>query len=86
VDAPVIQEFPVAMECELEQEVRSGNFYALAGRIINVSADENVLAENGKIDPQKLNAIMFDQFQNGYYCLGEKAGKAWNEGLKIKKQ
>lgn len=86
VNAPVINEFPVAIECELEQEVRSGDFYAVVGKIINISADEKALDENGKINPLKLNAIMFDQFQHGYYSVGEKAGQAWNEGKKFIKK
>ena len=28
----------------------------------------------------KFHALMFDQFQNGYYATGEKVGQAWNAG------
>ena len=38
------------------------------------------LSENGKVDPAKLNALIFDQFQSGYYVSGEKVGQAWNAG------
>ena len=61
VNAPIIDEFPVAMECELSEIIESDNIYAVVGKIINVSADEN-----DKIDVNKLNAIIFDQFQAGY--------------------
>ncbi|MBQ6361253.1 MAG: flavin reductase family protein [Lachnospiraceae bacterium] len=80
VNAPIIEEFPVVMECELEQEIDTETFHAIVGRLVNVKAEEGVLAENGKVDPAKLNAILFDQFQNDYYVIGEKAGKAWGEG------
>lgn len=83
VNAPVITEFPVAMECELAEITETDNIHAVVGRIINVSADENVLSENGKIDPMKLNALIFDQFQSGYYIATEKVGKAWNAGKEI---
>ena len=46
----------------------------------NVAADESVLSENAKVDPAKLNALIFDQFQSGYYVSGEKVGQAWNAG------
>ena len=59
---------------------------AVVGRIVNVSADEKVLSENGKIDPVKLNALIFDQFQNGYYIAKEKVGKAWNAGADLMKK
>lgn len=83
VNAPVITEFPVAMECELAEIVETENLYAVVGTIVNVSADEKVLSENGKIDPVKLNALIFDQFQSGYYVATEKVGQAWNAGMDI---
>lgn len=86
VNAPVIQEFPLAMECELAEFVKTENLEAVVGTIKNVSADEKVLAENGKVDPAKLNAMIFDQFQSGYYAVGEKVGKAWNAGVALMKK
>ena len=85
VNAPIIAEFPVAMECELAEIVETDNLHAVVGTIVNVSADENVLSENGKIDPIKLNALIFDQFQSGYYVATEKVGRAWNAGKEIMK-
>ena len=80
VNAPVIEEFPVVMECELEQVIENDTFYAIVGKIINTSAEESVLDENGKIEPTKVNALVFDQFQLGYYTIGEKVGQAWDAG------
>lgn len=85
VNAPVITEFPVALECELAEIVDTENLYAVIGKIVNVSADEKVLLKNGKIDPMKLNALIFDQFQSGYYVATEKVGQAWNAGKEIMK-
>ena len=85
VNAPVITEFPVALECELAEIVETENLHAVVGTIVNVSADEKVLAENGKVDPVKLNALIFDQFQSGYYVATEKVGQAWNAGKDIMK-
>ena len=86
VNAPVITEFPVTMECELAEITETENLHAVVGRIVNVSADEKVLSENGKIDPVKLNALIFDQFQNGYYVAKERVGKAWNAGADLMKK
>lgn len=85
VNAPVIEEFPVVMECELAEIAKTETIYAIVGRIVNVGAEEAVLSENGKIDPAKLNALMFDQFQSGYYVTGEKVGQAWNAGAGLAK-
>ena len=83
VNAPIIEEFPLVMECELETIIDDGQLYAIIGKIENVAAEERILSENDKIDITKLNALIFDQFQYGYYVTGEKVGKAWNEGKKL---
>ena len=85
VNAPVIDEFPVAMECELAEVVETETMYCIVGKIVNVAAEESVLSENGKVNPAKLNALIFDQFQNGYYVTGEQVGRAWNAGAALAK-
>ncbi|MCM1193982.1 MAG: flavin reductase family protein [Acetatifactor muris] len=86
VNAPVIEEFPVVMECELAEVVDTENLHVVVGRIMNAAAEESVLSENGKVDPEKLSALIFDQFQSGYYVSGEKAGQAWNAGAELMKK
>ena len=83
VNAPVIEEFPVTMECELAEITETPNLYAVVGKIVNVSADEKVLNEKGKIEIAKLNALIFDQFRHGYYVSGGQVGKAWNAGAAL---
>lgn len=82
VDAPLIDELPMALECRLvsydEESCR------MVGEIVNVSAEESVLDENGKIDPQKLQPITFDPVNNAYLKLGEKVGNAFRDGLALK--
>ncbi len=85
VNAPVVEEFPLVMECELADVVENDSFYCIVGKIVNTAAEESVLSENGKVDPAKLEALIFDQFQNGYYVTGEKVGKAWNAGAGLMK-
>ena len=82
VDAPLIDELPMALECRLvsydEESCR------MIGEIVNVSAEESVLDENGKIDPGKLQPITFDPVNNAYLKLGEKVGNAFRDGLALK--
>lgn len=80
VNAPIITEFPVTLECELAEITETQNMHAIVGKIVNVSADEKVISENGKINPLELNALIFDQFQAGYYVATEKVGQAWSAG------
>ena len=82
VDAPLIDELPMAVECELISY--DPESCRLVGRIVNVSADESVLGENGKVDPAKLQPITFDPVHHHYLALGEKAGQAFHDGLTLK--
>ncbi len=86
VHAPIIEEFPVVMECELLEFLKTEYVSGIVGKIVNVKAEENVLSENGKIDPLKLKALTFDQFQHGYYTTGEKIAKAWDAGVGLMKK
>ena len=82
VDAPLIDELPMALECEVisydEESCR------LVGRIVNVCADESVLGENGKVDAAKLQPITYDPMNHHYLVLGEKVGQAFHDGLALK--
>ena len=81
VDAPVIDEFPLTLDCELLKVSEDGN---IIGKIVNVSADESILGEDGKIDSAKLQAISFDPVHNAYLKLSEKVGNAFQDGAKLK--
>ena len=82
VDAPLIDELPMALECRLLNY--DPETCCLMGEIINVSADERVLDENGKIDPAKFQPITFDPVHNTYRVIGDVVGKAFSDGLKLK--
>lgn len=87
VDAPVIEEFPLTLECravEFRDDPRLG--YQIIGEIVNVLADETVLDEGGKINPARLNAFAFDQMRHGYYRIGEKVGQAFHDGAGLMKK
>ena len=68
------------MECEFLEETSCG----IVGRVLNVTADEEVLT-NGNVDISKLDAIAYDPFTNGYYVVKERVGNAFKDGLSIKK-
>lgn len=82
VDAPVIKELSVAVECRLKSyDPQSGR---LVGEIVNVSVDERVLDGNGNVDVTKVAPITFDPFNNAYVTLGKISGKAFSDGKNIK--
>lgn len=82
VDAPLIDELPMALECEVI--TYDAETCRLVGRIVNVCADVSVLSENGKVDVFKLKPITYDSMNHHYLVLGEKVGQAFYDGLKLK--
>lgn len=81
VDAPIISELPMAVECELIGY--DAETCRLVGKVINVCADESILT-GGKIDPAKLKPITYDGMNHAYLVLGEKVGNAFSDGAKLK--
>ena len=82
VNAPLIDELPMALECELISY--DPGTCRLVGKIVNVSADESILGENGRVDPKKLRPITFDPMNHTYIALGEVVGQAFKDGAKLK--
>ncbi len=85
VNAPIIDEFPYVMECELAEVINTENMYAIVGKIVDTKAEESILDEKDKVEVEKLQALIFDQFKHGYYVSGDKVGKAWNAGKDLMK-
>lgn len=79
VDAPIIEEYPLTLECTVESFIDG----TLIGNVVNVSIDEDYLDENGKIDVEKMEVIAFDMINNTYRVLGENVGNAFKDGLEL---
>ncbi len=81
VNAPVIEELPLTVECKLLKFNEDG---ICIGNIVNISADESILNENGKIDAKKLDPIIYDSVTHAYWNFGEIIGHAFSDGNKLK--
>ncbi len=84
VDAPIINEYKLTLECKvvkLEEDENGGA--RVVGEVVNMSADESVLDEEGKVDLEKLQPVVFDSAKNLYRIVGEKVGEAWGSGKAI---
>ena len=82
VDAPLIEELPMALECRVISY--DPETCRLVGEIVNVCADESVLDADGKVDVRKLQPITYDSMHHQYLVLGEKVGQAFHDGLALK--
>lgn len=83
VDAPVINEFPICLECSFVEYQNNEYGCGVIGKVMNVTADEKVTV-NGKVDISLVNAIAFDPYTHGYYKVAERVGDAFKDGLKLK--
>ena len=79
IDAPIINEFPICMECEFIEYGDCG----IIGKVINTSVDVNAM--NGdKVDIEKVSAIAFDPYTHGYYTVTKRVGNAFKDGMQLK--
>lgn len=83
VDAPVINEFPLCLECEFVEYQDNDYGCGVIGKVVSITADESVM-KDGKVDMSLVNAIAFDPYTHGYYRVSERVGEAFKDGLKLK--
>lgn len=83
VDAPVINELPVAIECEFVEFQDDATGIGVIGKVVRTSVEEANL-KDGKVDIDSLEALAFDPYTHGYYKVGTRVGEAFKDGLKLK--
>lgn len=83
VDAPVIQEFPLTLECKVAELREIRGHVEIIGEVVNMSADESVLDENGQVDADLLHTLSYDRVKRVYRTLGGVAGQAYEIGKKL---
>lgn len=84
VDAPIINEFPICMECDFIEYQDDEYGCGVIGKVLNVSADERVM-KGDNVDIELVDAIAFDPYTHGYYKVTKRVGEAFKDGLKLKK-
>lgn len=83
VNAPIINEFPLCLECEFIEYQTNEYGCGVIGKVVNVTASDSIMV-NGKPDMSLVNAIAFDPYTHGYYKVSERVGEAFKDGLKLK--
>ena len=79
VDAPIIEEYPICMECKVIDFEEDGTLVEIVG----VQAEKKYLNEHGTLKLDKMEIIAYDPYNHGYYVVGDKVGNAFQEGKKI---
>jgi flavin reductase (DIM6/NTAB) family NADH-FMN oxidoreductase RutF len=75
--APMIQECPINMECQLVQTLEFPRHNVFIGEIVETYCEEYYLT-NSTIDFSKVAPILFVMENTGYWRLGEQFEKAWH--------
>lgn len=83
VDAPVINELPIALECKFIEYQSGETGLGVIGKVLRTSVEEANM-KDGKVDVDSLEAIAFDPYTHGYYKVGGRVGNAFSDGLNIK--
>ena len=83
VDAPVINELPIAMECEFIEYQNDDTGIGVIGKVLRTSVEEEHL-KDGRVDIDSVEAIAFDPYTHGYYKVGGRVGEAFSDGLKLR--
>lgn len=81
VDAPVFEELPLTLECKVKSYDKET--CRLVGEIVNVLADEAVFTD-GKVDVSKVEPLVYDPFNHGYYVVKERVADAFKVGKSLK--
>ncbi len=85
VHAPIINELMLSLECEVVHTVTVGSHMQVTGEVKNITADESILNEDGKVVMEKLQPIIYDEEQMRYLAIGDKIADAFRNGIEMKK-
>ena len=80
VDAPVVNELPLVLECELVS--MNDEKCNVVGRIVNCAVEESAMTD-GKPDAGKMRPICFDACQHVYRLMGETVAEAFSCGKEL---
>ena len=85
VHAPIINELPLSLECEIVHTVTVGSHMQVTGEVKRILADETILNEKGRVVLEKLQPIIYDEESGRYLSIGDKVADAFRTGIEVKK-
>lgn len=85
VEAPLFEEFPLTLECQVVELTDGPGGVRIVGQVVNMSADESILGQDGLVDVDKAQFLSFDRVRRVYRLLGGVVGQAYHDGEKLMK-
>jgi flavin reductase (DIM6/NTAB) family NADH-FMN oxidoreductase RutF len=83
VEAPILIECPVNVECRLRERLDLGTHTWFVGEIVEVHVDEACLDAGGKVELGALDPLVFTTSRRAYHRLGAAVGRAFDIGRAI---
>jgi flavin reductase (DIM6/NTAB) family NADH-FMN oxidoreductase RutF len=80
VDAPYVEEFPMVLECKVIHHYEIGLHTHFVGEILDVKVDEDLFADDGGPDIEKIRPLVFSPEVRKYHAVGSLVGKAFEMG------
>lgn len=80
VDAPLIDEFPLNLECSLIHTLKIGLHTLFVGEILDVKADESTHREKDRPSIEALRPPIFSACDAAYFAIGRRIGPAFEIG------
>jgi flavin reductase (DIM6/NTAB) family NADH-FMN oxidoreductase RutF len=83
VDAPYVDEFPLAFECRVVHVEKLGLHTMFVGEIVGIKAEEELLTD-GRPDLQKIRPILFSSGDRGYHSVGSRLADGFTQRTPLK--
>jgi len=80
VDAPIVAEFPLIIECRLRHSIVLGLHTQFIGEIVDVCCEEDCLNAQGLPEVGKIDPIAYVPTVRSYYAAGEVLGPGHSLG------
>lgn len=82
VDAPLVTNFPLIMECKVLHTIPIGLHTQFIGEVLDVKVDAGFLNERNEIILEKLDPMLYLPILRSYHHIGGKIGRAFDIGIK----
>jgi len=86
VDAPLIEECPLNLECRYQQDVVLGDYRLVLGEIVEVHALDEAFARQPQGEAAPFDPLVYLGGIREYWSLGERKADAYKDGLGLEKK
>ncbi|MBN1649035.1 MAG: flavin reductase family protein [Spirochaetales bacterium] len=83
INAPLIAEFPLVLECKLLEAHDLGTHTQFIGQVLDVKIDEDCLNSEGVPDIKKISPLVYSPGDYSYYGIAQLLGKGFSVGKKF---